>query len=205
MSELCSSRTLNSFYLQGASLWGIWAGGREILLNVLRDVHFSLTGSMCLAPLGTRDHVWLWTEDRRQHPINSQCLLLSQSKLHPDCCRATFVWEVTDNCHKTNNKSILRLPERFISWCQSSWGKQLGISSPRGYWIAVRPNLGERWETDLGLKALLPPHISCVISSVWRVSFLQRKHYFTADPLAKGRRRLLGKAVGSCLEIKLPG
>lgn len=184
---------------------GVTLGNLGWWKSLAECVHFSLTGSTCLAPLAYPGSRMALDRGQTQHPINSQCPLPSESNLHPACCRAAFVWEATDNCHKTNNKSILRLPERFISWCQSSWSKELGIPSPRGYWIAVRPNLGERWETDLGLKAPLPLHISCVISSVWRISFLQRKHYFTADPLAKGRRRLLGKAVGSCLEIKLPG
>lgn len=73
--ELCSSRTPDSFYLQGAShllsrpLWGTGAGGdRGILLNVLRDAHCSLTGSTCLAPLA--DPGSLVALDREQTPTS---------------------------------------------------------------------------------------------------------------------------------------
>lgn len=145
---------------------GTGAGQEGTLLNVVRDAHPSVQQALMLGsslgPSITLAYGQSFS-NRHQHPVSSQCLVPAQSKPHPDCCRDPFIWEAANDCRTMNNKSISRLPESFVSWCQLSWGKPLGIPSQRSSWVAVRSNLGERWETDLGLKAPHPLCISWVI------------------------------------------
>lgn len=100
---------------------------------------------------------------------SSLCVSLTSSRC---AVQWTAEWQTTGVKGMTFKKGS-------STWCQLSWDKWLGSLSQEGSWTTVRPHLGERWESDPGVKGSTvcckPPESSNLSRGT---GFQYRKCYF---------------------------